>query len=74
MTNLGNTVRFVAVLRSDGTSIVLPVAITDLPRIVEEERTAGAHVIGDFADFRDADRIVRHSRRGRSRLERRKTA
>lgn len=72
MTNLGNTVRFVAVLERNGNGKVLPVALTDLPRIVEEEQTAGANVIGDFGNFRNADRAVRLSRRGAKRQERKK--
>jgi hypothetical protein len=66
-----NTVRFIAVVR-DGTGKVLPVAPSDLARVVEEEEAAGATVVGEFSVFHHAERAVRVALRRLRRCEVRK--
>jgi hypothetical protein len=70
---VSNTARFVAVLRG-GTGTVLPIASTDLDRIIAEEQDAGAVIVGEYSAHHHAERAIRVAFRGRKRCEGRKAS
>jgi hypothetical protein len=66
-------IRFVAVIRADGTGKVRNVADGELHRVVAKEKAAGATILGEYSDPCHAARAVELGVRGWRRPVERKT-